>query len=245
MGTFYIPRIAIKPIDIDSYEISIEIGNSWYLKEIVTGEALDKLREEINNAEGLTSIMKDFNCSDIEAKEIKKFLDNKPNDYWWERRDKNNYDICRGGRDCNCKDCYNCVINCQSPLERQMLLELHRNGLTAILQRRINKDGSFYDAPKEVDSETILTIPDFYIEKENTKICINADGHTYHERTESQAQRDRNIDRELQRLGYKVLRYTGNEIRQSCDKVIENIKINLIEQTTIPANIPQQSGNTW
>lgn len=171
--------------------------------------------------------MNDFNCSDIDAKKIKEFRDNKPDDRRWERRGENNYDICRGGRDCNCKDCYNCVINCQSPLERQMLLELHRNGLTAILQRRINKDGSYYDAPKEVDSETILTIPDFYIENGDTKVCIYADGHTYHERTEYQAQRDRNIDRELQRLGFIVLRYTGNEIRNDCQKVIDNIKENL------------------
>ena len=171
--------------------------------------------------------MKDFNCSDIDAIKIKEFWDNKPDDYWWERRDKNNYDICRGGRDCNRKDCYNCVINCQSPLERQMLLELHKNGLSTILQRRINKDGSYYDAPKEVDPENILTIPDFYIEKGDVRICIYADGHTYHERTESQAQRDRNIDRELQRLGFVVLRYTGNEIRNDCQKVIDNIKENL------------------
>ena len=230
MGTFYIPRIAIKPIDTDLYEISIEIGDSWYLKENVTGEALDKLREEINNAAGLSSIMKDFNCSDIEAKEIKNFWKTKPNMHDWLNGNgwtnyKSKYDICR--RDCSVKDCYNCVINCQSPLERQMLLELHRNGLTAILQRRIKKDGSYYDAPKEVDPETILTIPDFYIEMGDTKICIYADGHTYHERTEYQAQRDRNIDRELQRLGYIVLRYTGNEIRNDCQKVIENIIDNL------------------
>ena len=234
MRTFKIPRISIKPIDTDIYEISIEIGDSWYLKEEVTGEALDKLREEINNAIGLSSIMKDFNCSDIEAKKIKEFWETKPNMHDWEKSDssgwniicyKTKYDICR--RDCPVKDCYNCVINCQSPLERQMLLELHRNGLTAILQRRINKDGSYYDAPKEVDSETILTIPDFYIEKGDTKVCIYADGHTYHERTESQAQRDRNIDRELQRLGFIVLRYTGNEIRNDCQKVIDNIKENL------------------
>ena len=57
--------------------------------------------------------------------------------------------------------------------------------------------------------DNILTIPDFYIETEKSKMCIYADGHTYHERTENQALRDRNIDRELQKIGYKVLRYTG------------------------------------
>ena len=74
---------------------------------------------------------------------------------------------------------------------------------------------------------TALDGADFYIEKGDTKVCIYADGHTYHERTEEQAQRDRNIDRELQRLGFIVLRYTGNEIRNDCQKVIDNIKENL------------------
>lgn len=217
-------RIRIKPIDESNYELSIRIGDSWTLSEIVSRSALDKLRDEINNATGISSILEKFKCSEEEAKKIKKFWDSKPKEFLTELS-KKHYDKCR--RDCPVKDCYNCVINCQSPLERQMLLELHRNGLPAILQRRINKDGSYYDAPKEVDSETILTIPDFYIEKGNTKVCIYADGHTYHERTESQAQRDRNIDRELQRLGYIVLRYTGNEIRNDCQKVIDNIKENL------------------
>ncbi|MBQ2352106.1 MAG: DUF559 domain-containing protein [Bacteroidales bacterium] len=216
-------RIRIKPIDESNYELSIRIGDSWTLSEIVSQGALDKLRDEINNATGISLIIETFKCREEEAKKIKKFWDSKRE--FLSELNKKRFDKCR--IDCTCKDCYNCVINCQSPLERQMLLELHRNGLTAILQRRINKDGSYYDAPKEVDSETILTIPDFYIEKGDTKVCIYADGHTYHERTEYQAQRDRNIDRELQRLGFIVLRYTGNEIRNDCQKVIDNIKENL------------------
>ena len=216
-------RIRIKPIDESNYELSIRIGDSWTLSEIVSRGALDKLRDEINNATGISSIIEKFKCSEEDAKKIKKFWDSKPRSI--DRANNKHYDKCR--RDCICEDCYNCVINCQSPLERQMLLELYRNEITTVLQRRINKDGSYYDAPKEVDPENILTIPDFYIEKGDVRICIYADGHTYHERTESQAQRDRNIDRELQRLGFVVLRYTGNEIRNDCQKVIDNIKENL------------------
>ena len=50
---------------------------------------------------------------------------------------------------------------------------------------------------------------------------------SYLERTEKQALRDRNIDRELQKLGYIVLRYTGQEIRKDCSLVVENIKSNI------------------
>jgi len=43
---------------------------------------------------------------------------------------------------------------------------------------------------------------DFYIEKRNVKLCIYTYGHTYHERTEEQVQRDKRIDRKLQELGF-------------------------------------------
>ena len=44
------------------------------------------------------------------------------------------------------------------------------------------------------------------------KIVIECDGHDFHERTKEQAARDRSRDRELQRLGFKIMRFTGAEI---------------------------------
>lgn len=61
-------------------------------------------------------------------------------------------------------------------------------------------------------------------EKRGIKLCVYTDGHSYHERTEEQAQRDRNIDRKLQELGYQVLRYTGKDIHEKMDKIINEIK---------------------
>lgn len=46
----------------------------------------------------------------------------------------------------------------------------------------------------------------------NLKCAVEADGHTYHERTKEQAAYDRARDREMQALGYIVLRFTGSEI---------------------------------
>lgn len=45
-----------------------------------------------------------------------------------------------------------------------------------------------------------------------SEILIECDGHDFHERTKEQARRDRARDREFQRLGYKVFRFTGSEI---------------------------------
>lgn len=43
-------------------------------------------------------------------------------------------------------------------------------------------------------------------------IIIECDGHDFHEKTKEQAAKDKKRDRELQKLGYPVFRYTGSEI---------------------------------
>jgi len=69
----------------------------------------------------------------------------------------------------------------------------------------------------------LLTQPDFYFPNGNKPICVYTDGHTYHERTEDQAKRDRSIDRKLQELGFVVLRFTGKEVNESLAMVINQI----------------------
>lgn len=206
--------ISIKLLEKGQYKISLKLDN-WEVSKIVSEKVLNDLLLEINNATGLTKIASVFNCSGEEAKKIKDFWDLKKN---WElcNKCKFKWDVC-----------YDCIIKCDSPLERILLLELRKQNIKPIMQRRFNKDGSYYEFPEQIDFDKILTIPDFYIESANSKICIYADGHTYHERTEQQALRDRNIDRELQKVGFKVLRYTGHEIRKDCSLVVENIKGNI------------------
>jgi very-short-patch-repair endonuclease len=68
---------------------------------------------------------------------------------------------------------------------------------------------------------TLLTVTDFYIE--SGKIALYCDGFKYHYNKESVI-KDRNQDRVLQFLGYKVLRYTGSEIVGNLDKCVREIK---------------------
>lgn len=44
------------------------------------------------------------------------------------------------------------------------------------------------------------------------RLCIEFDGHSFHERTPEQASRDRARDRQLQIAGWTVLRYTYSEV---------------------------------
>jgi len=60
-------------------------------------------------------------------------------------------------------------------------------------------------------------VADFLVIKdgEHPGTIIECDGHDFHERTKEQAQHDKERDRNLQSLGYKVYRFTGSEIFKS------------------------------
>jgi hypothetical protein len=206
--------IDIIMIEKGVFELSIKI-DSWELRQLVSDKSLASLKTQIEQVTGLTKIAETFDCTGTEAENIK--------DYWNALKTRVQCNSCKF----KWKVCYDCVIKCDSPLEKDLLLELKKSKIDCVMQRRFNKDGSFYEFPQELDFDTLLTIPDFYIETDKEKLCIYADGHTYHERSEKDALRDRNIDRELQKLGFIVLRYTGKEIRSDCEAVVENIKGNM------------------
>jgi len=192
-----------------NYKIVIPISNDLTIEKTLSEIELKTFLDEITNVLGYKGIMEIYHCSINDARYIK------------EKNDKNSE--CK---DCDLKmkECYRCCKICESPLERNLLKALTRNGITTELQLRINKDNTISHFPEPVDKTKILTIPDFFIETNEKKICIYTDGHTYHERTEYQAVRDRSIDRELQNLGYMVLRFTTSEVNQKIDYVVKEIQ---------------------
>lgn len=198
----------------EEYLLQINEGqNDWKLSSIFERQELLALRNEINDILGLKSASEKLNCSIEEIEKIESY--HKVNK------------ICF---DCKFKfiECLSCINICQSPLEQALFLVLKEEKINAELQRRINRNGESSENIIPIDKAKILTIPDFYIENNGKKVCLYADGHTYHERTEEQALRDRNIDRELQNLGFIVLRFTGKEIREKMENVISTIKKNIL-----------------
>lgn len=53
---------------------------------------------------------------------------------------------------------------------------------------------------------------DFAYLEQDVLVCIECDGHDFHERTKLQAARDKQRDRNIQAAGYPILRFTGSEI---------------------------------
>lgn len=69
-----------------------------------------------------------------------------------------------------------------------------------------------------VVAEGKLYRPDFEIQVWNAKIekaidfIIEVDGHDFHEKTKVQAARDKKRDRLLQKVGYRIMHFTGSEV---------------------------------
>lgn len=122
--------------------------------------------------------------------------------------------------------CSICLFTLDSPLERKLFVALHQEGIYFTPQYPLDWNGkkASQDDSSKTGFSNLLTKVDFFIEKNGTRLCVYTDGHTYHERTEEQATRDKNIDRKLQDFGFKVLRYTGKEINEQLPKVVSEIK---------------------
>jgi hypothetical protein len=191
-------------------------GQEWSKSIICEREVLQKFRDEIDEALKSITTAETLNLNEEAGKLVDQHYESDP--------------ICL-----NCSyrlsfHCKTCLFELQSPLERKLYLELSKARISFRTQYgldykgiNIQVEGKEYTNPDN-NFKNVLTIVDFFIEKRNQRLCIYTDGHTYHERTEDQALRDKNIDRKLQALGYTVLRYTGKEINESMEKTMREIK---------------------
>lgn len=69
---------------------------------------------------------------------------------------------------------------------------------------------------------------DFAICVGRRRVVVECDGHAFHEKTKQQAARDKRRDRELARLGWPTVRFTGSEIwnaAQTCARDVVEIVI--------------------
>lgn len=122
------------------------------------------------------------------------------------------------------KECERCFFVCESPLERTLFLSLKKADLDPKLQVWIAKNGKMYPRTSNFSPRDCLTRPDFYFENEDHKLCIYTDGFTYHNNTEEKVSKDQFINRELQKFGYKIMRFPGKDIRENIPSVISQIK---------------------
>ncbi len=113
--------------------------------------------------------------------------------------------------------------NCDSPIEVPLCKKLVEESIPFVQHYPVTP--SF---PETKSNDRIITKPDMLIGNDTKAIAIYCDGHMYHQTTKEQAFRDKNIDRELQKMGFVVLRFTGSEIFNNIERCVEEIKTHYV-----------------
>lgn len=109
------------------------------------------------------------------------------------------------------------LINCESPIEQilaiQMewikLLDMHNfNPFIDVLSIENQKEIHCNNRKYRVD----FYIPVQYKNQELIKFVIECDGYEFHQKTKIQIEKDNNRQRDLQKAGYEIIRFSGTEI---------------------------------
>lgn len=123
------------------------------------------------------------------------------------------------------------LIDCESPIEQLLALELERIGLENIYNFNPFIDVIGIQKQQEIKGKNKkyrvdFLIPVVYKNQENKCFVIECDGYEFHQKTKKQVEEDNKRQRELQKLGYEVIRFSGTEIYHKpyqCAMEIKNI----------------------
>lgn len=104
----------------------------------------------------------------------------------------------------------------ESPIEAYFLEAFCPAAIEAgyeVANRSAAKQGVIHVIPqKPLDNRRVDFLISYPFFGEMIEIVVECDGHDHHDITKAQARRDRKRDRDLQALGFMVLRFTGSEL---------------------------------
>ena len=118
------------------------------------------------------------------------------------------------------RDLYECMIDCESPIEQLMALELYSvNKLFSSVTSQIEilriKPQEYIQIEKQTYKVDFMVNIAFKIldkYEDDLNLVIECDGYEFHQKTKEQVKKDYERDRLLQMAGYYVLRFGGSEI---------------------------------
>ena len=61
------------------------------------------------------------------------------------------------------------------------------------------------------------------INHKDKKIIVECDGHEFHQKSKQQVEKDNKRERDLKKLGYEVVRFSGSEIFKDAEKCVEDL----------------------
>ena len=144
---------------------------------------------------------------------------------------------------------------CESEIERLMLAELlfcpfgYHAGPHTIRSpsASISVDGNVLIIPQlaigRYRADFAVLIKNFA--GDVLQMVVECDGHDFHEKTKVQAQRDKKRDRDMQRAGWQVFRFTGSEIFKDISECVGELDVhvaNWIERDLVKRGIIGRRG---
>ena len=61
------------------------------------------------------------------------------------------------------------------------------------------------------------------VNHKDKKIIVECDGHEFHQKSKQQVEKDNQRERDLKKLGYEVVRFSGSEIFKDAEKCVEDL----------------------
>lgn len=123
------------------------------------------------------------------------------------------------------------LVDCESPIEQLLSIELTNLGLKRIVDFNPFIDVLDIEKQKEIKIKSKkyrvdFCIPVVYKNQENKCYVIECDGYEFHQKTKKQVEEDNKRQRDLQKEGYEIIRFSGSEIfhkPKQCALEVKNI----------------------
>lgn len=121
------------------------------------------------------------------------------------------------------------IWGCDSPIELFLLQGLYLRNIKPEIQMCIYKNGEIFpnyykmqESEIFVKQDKLITAADFYFP--DKKLAVFCDGKEFHDN-----EKDKKIDDKLKELGIKTVRFTGKEISEKLEDVLDKIENELGE----------------
>jgi hypothetical protein len=121
------------------------------------------------------------------------------------------------------------IWGCDSPIELFLIQGLHIRKRSPEIQMSFYKSGdiipNYYKMQEQkfwIGEDKLITAADFYFKEE--KLAIFCDGSLFHDK-----EKDSRIDKNLMDLGIKTLRFSGKEITENLENVLDKIETEIIK----------------
>lgn len=109
------------------------------------------------------------------------------------------------------------IADCESPIEQLLAIELERINLKNMYVLNPFIDVVEIEKQQEIKCgkktyRVDFLIPVVYKNQENKMFVVECDGHEFHQKTKEQVENDNKRQRDLQKEGYEIIRFSGTEI---------------------------------